>query len=89
MPARQVSDFGLTRFREELKSIDVEQVQGSVHWQAPEVLSGTQNADLMPADVYAFGIIMWELLTRDFPYSGMWFVSQRASLPPFPSRSHH
>jgi serine/threonine protein kinase len=71
-----VGDFGLTRFREEHKtSSGNEQMQGSVHWQAPEVLGGVQDADLMLADVYAFGVILWELLTRDYPYAGLWCVS--------------
>jgi serine/threonine protein kinase len=41
---------------------------------APEVLNEAMDVDYMLADVYAFGIIMWELLTRQQPYNGMTYV---------------
>jgi len=40
-----------------------------VQWMAPEILSNQRYAE--PADVYAFGIILWEMLTRECPYEGM------------------
>jgi serine/threonine protein kinase len=66
-----VSDFGLTKFKEEIKTGGGKDVAGSVHWTAPEVLNEAPDADLILADVYSFGIIMWELLTRQEPYLGM------------------
>jgi serine/threonine protein kinase len=54
----KVSDFGLTKFRDELKKGGVGQagqMQGSVHWMAPEILNETLDADYILADVYAFG----------------------------------
>ncbi|KYQ94307.1 RasGEF domain-containing protein [Tieghemostelium lacteum] len=43
-------------------------------WLAPEVLSGTVYSE--PSDVYAFGIILWELYTRSHPFDefsfGQW-----------------
>ncbi len=52
----KVSDFGLTKFRDELKKGgQAGQMQGSVHWMAPEILNETLDADYILADVYAFG----------------------------------
>jgi serine/threonine protein kinase len=36
---------------------------------APEILSNQRYAE--PADVYSFGIILWEMLTGECPYEGM------------------
>jgi len=69
----KVSDFGLTKLRDELKK-DANQantLQGTVHWMAPEVLNESLDADYLMADVYAFGIILWELHTRQQPYFGL------------------
>nr|UDO47013.1 serine/threonine protein kinase [Pandoravirus massiliensis] len=76
----KVSDFGLTRLsgsdgRSGSRSSDA--IEGTVQWMAPEVLNGDHaagtmaTADMIPADVYAFGIILWELITRQQPYRGL------------------
>jgi serine/threonine protein kinase len=70
----KVSDFGLTKFKEDVKSTQ-SNVAGTVHWTAPEVLNESGQADLILADVYAFGIILWELLTRQQPYFGMRYAA--------------
>jgi serine/threonine protein kinase len=33
----KVSDFGLTKFKEDIKSKGMRDIAGSVHWTAPEV----------------------------------------------------
>ena len=35
---------------------------GTVAWAAPEVLNGSVYAE--PADVFSFGIVLWELVSR-------------------------
>ena len=39
---------------------------GTPMWMAPEIIQGKQYTQ--KADVYAFGIILWEILTRLEPY---------------------
>jgi len=68
----QVSDFGLTKLKQDIKiGKNGNEGLGSIPWTAPEVLNDTPNLDYVLADVYAFGIIMWELLTRSQPYPGL------------------
>lgn len=59
----KVADFGLTRFLTEKKIMT--QV-GTPMWMAPEIIMGKKYTE--KADVYAFGIILWEILTRAEPY---------------------
>lgn len=67
-----MSDFGLTKFKEELKKRSTaDLVQGTVHWMAPEILNEEPQIDYMLSDVYSFGIVLWELLTREQPYAGL------------------
>ena len=65
-----MSDFGLTTFKSNIKRGGAAGV-ATVHWSAPEVLNECHDVDYILADVYSFGIIMWEILTREQPYSGM------------------
>lgn len=50
---------------------------GTYQWMAPEVIVGKRYTE--KADVFSFGVILWELATRKPPYYGIdgQVVSQR------------
>eukprot|EP01113_Clastostelium_recurvatum_P022441 TRINITY_DN2678_c0_g1_i3.p1 TRINITY_DN2678_c0_g1~~TRINITY_DN2678_c0_g1_i3.p1 ORF type:complete len:2207 (+),score=796.21 TRINITY_DN2678_c0_g1_i3:224-6844(+) len=64
--ACKVSDFGASRAvakcfgREDL---------GNPSWLAPEVMRGTGEAYTEKADTFSYGIVLWELITKQHPYS--------------------
>lgn len=59
----KVADYGLSR------TIDsAMEFCGAIPWQAPEVKSGLF---LPESDVFSFGIILWELVTRELPWKGI------------------
>jgi len=65
----KVCDFGFSKCLRAGQSHCSTASAGTITHQAPEVL---RHGHLSPAaDIYAFGIIMWELLTRDRPFRGL------------------
>jgi len=51
---------------------------GTPHWAGPEVL---RSEALGPAaDIYSFGVIMWEMLTQKLPHKGLSFGQVLASV---------
>jgi serine/threonine protein kinase len=73
----KVSDFGtsLLLLNEALR--EESQATRTVSlptWLAPEVIAGREYTE--KSDVYAFGIIMWELLTRQHPFSEYQWMSE-------------
>ena len=63
----KVCDFGLSRLKAQERSMTGN--CGTVQWMAPEILANQPYAE--PADVFSFGVILWELLTKECPYDGM------------------
>jgi hypothetical protein len=63
----KVCDFGLSRLKAQARSMTGN--CGTVQWMAPEVLANRDYDE--KADVYSYGIIVWELLSRECPYEGM------------------
>jgi serine/threonine protein kinase len=63
----KVCDFGLSRLKAQERSMTGN--CGTVQWMAPEVLANMSYNE--KADVYSYGIIVWELLSRECPYDNM------------------
>jgi serine/threonine protein kinase len=81
----KVCDFGLAR----TKAINTMTGQcGTFQWMAPEVIANGKYTE--KADVFSFGVIMWELVSRELPYNGMNSVQvsvavlTKAYRPPIP-----
>ena len=87
-----VMDFGLARVvptEGGSMSNDSEQFAGSVAYMAPEQVEGRKHIGT-EADVFAFGVVLFEMLTGQLPFNGdsPWTIATRrlTERPPPPSR---
>src|SRR5256714_5446467 len=60
-----IGDLGLSIMKSEASNID--EIMGVMPYLAPELLSG-RGSYSQATDVYAFGIIMWEISSRERPF---------------------
>lgn len=63
----QVGDFGLTRVQQSFGPMTGQ--CGTFQYMAPEVLGSRPYSE--KADVFSFGIILWEMAAKQLPYFGM------------------
>ncbi|GMI22217.1 hypothetical protein TrCOL_g2995 [Triparma columacea] len=69
----KVADFGGSQsdtMASQMNSKGSNSGVGTYAWAAPEVIEGGFSALSLKADVYAFGIIIWECLTQKRPWDG-------------------
>ena len=76
----RVVDFGQSRAVEISRTMTAN-TRGSLLWRAPEIMSVEARARSttygLPADVYSFGIVLWEVFSRAEPYADvpqMWDI---------------
>ncbi|KAG6547115.1 hypothetical protein Mapa_011367 [Marchantia paleacea] len=82
----KVTDFGVARLQSECESMTPD--SGTYRWMAPEMIRNKSFST--KADVYGFGIILWELFTGQTPYEDMstiqaaFAVVHKHTRPPIP-----
>jgi serine/threonine protein kinase len=62
-----IGDFGLAKFMTTTKLNVTSVGVGTLLWMAPEVMTSTVATP--KADIYALGIILWELLSGQWPFA--------------------
>ncbi|OGT56188.1 MAG: hypothetical protein A3E01_04820 [Gammaproteobacteria bacterium RIFCSPHIGHO2_12_FULL_63_22] len=84
-----LSDFGIARMMHGESVLTVEGTSvGTPHYMSPEQLRG-EKVDGR-SDIYSLGVVLWQLLTGDLPYSGTdnWAIGTQhisADIPRLPS----
>jgi hypothetical protein len=63
----KVGDYGLSKFISSSQRSAQTQSVGTVHYMAPEVSTGNYGKQI---DVYAAGVILYEMLTGNVPFDG-------------------
>jgi hypothetical protein len=63
----KVGDYGLSKFISSSRRTAQTESVGTVHYMAPEISTGNYNKQI---DVYASGIILYEMLTGRVPFEG-------------------
>ena len=63
----KIADFGVSRVLDPHGVMTAE--TGTYRWMAPEVIEHSPYRE--SADVYSFGIVLWELVTGQVPYNAM------------------
>jgi len=62
----KIGDFGFSRIKADNHTMTM---CGTVAWTAPEIFQGSLYSE--KADVYSYGIILWEIIFRKKPWDGM------------------
>ena len=53
------------------KKLSPSQVAGTAAWMSPEMMLNDEKLLGKPTDVFSYGVIVWEMLTRQLPFHKM------------------
>ncbi|XP_070565828.1 mitogen-activated protein kinase kinase kinase 20-like [Ptychodera flava] len=82
----KLCDFGASRL---MASTTKMSLAGTFPWMAPEVIQSSPVSET--ADTFSYGVVLWELLTREVPFKGMegiqiaWLVVDKCERLAIPS----
>eukprot|EP00731_Ephydatia_muelleri_P003645 Em0001g3645a len=62
----KIGDFGSSKFKFGQQS---SVTRMTIEWTAPELFDDGKHS--MESDIYAFGILLWEIVTHEVPYKGL------------------
>ena len=67
----KIGDFGLATIKTNCGDTNLlSQPEGTILWMAPEIITAKSNRCVsFKSDVYAFGIVLYELFSKQLPYS--------------------
>jgi serine/threonine protein kinase/sugar lactone lactonase YvrE len=87
-----LADFGLARtmFNDSIIDVERDQMEGTAPYMSPGVAAG--NAEDTRCDIYAFGALLYEMLTGEPPYAGRSTQDIRKQIltgPPRPIRQRN
>ncbi|HEY3857634.1 MAG TPA: serine/threonine-protein kinase [Verrucomicrobiae bacterium] len=87
-----LADFGLARtlFNDTIIDVERETLEGTAPYMSPGVAAG--NAEDTRCDIYAFGGVLYEMLTGEPPYAGRTTKDVRAQIlkgPPKPIKTRN
>jgi serine/threonine protein kinase/sugar lactone lactonase YvrE len=87
-----LADFGLARtmFNDSIVDVERDQMEGTAPYMSPGVAAG--NAEDTRCDIYAFGALLYEMLTGEPPYTGRSTQDIRKQIlagPPKPIRQRN
>ncbi len=87
-----LADFGLARtmFNDTILDVESDRLEGTAPYMSPGVAAG--NAEDTRCDIYAFGAVLYEMLTGDPPYVGRNTQDVRKQIlagPPKPIRQRN
>ncbi|KAF8821103.1 protein kinase domain-containing protein, partial [Cardiosporidium cionae] len=66
VPLAKVSDFGMSKIRQQADIKNMTGMAGTFQWMAPEVLHNRPYDEKV--DIYSYGIVLYELITSRVPY---------------------
>ena len=87
----KLTDFGLSKIKQETARF-TNTPQGTAEWMAPEVFENNDYSK--KSDVYAYGVVLWEIVARQRPFRDMGgplqimrSVCDRKERPPIPEEA--